>query len=84
MSLWYLRHLLPSRGQAHDPVPVDVTLQFGLLAEGTGDPSGKVRDIVDLQQELEEKRRDRVELSRGGAGCTGTRFLSPPLHQFSE
>lgn len=52
LSLWYLRDLLPSGGQTHDPVPVDVALDLGLLSEGTGDSSGQVGDIIHLQQQL--------------------------------
>ena len=49
--------LLPGRGQTHDPVPFDVALHLGLLAKGTGDSSGKVWNIIHLQQKLKERRR---------------------------
>lgn len=40
-----------------------MALQLGLLAEGTGDASRKIRHIVHLQQELKEKRRDKVKFA---------------------
>lgn len=56
LSLWYPRDLSPSRGQTHDPVPFDVTLHLGMVAKGTGDSSGKVGNIIHLQQKLNGKK----------------------------
>ena len=60
-------HIFGGRGQAQDLVAVHLALHLGQVAEGEGDPGGKVRNVGHLDQELSASRtKETAQCKRGG------------------